>query len=161
MRGLLGLLILAAVVMGGCGATGIDDKKTEDYIAKRVREQVGAAVKSVSCPSGLTAKKGETFECTVTAPDGTTGKATVTEKDDEGRVSVAAPFIHMGDIEQGIASRLGDQTAAADVTVSCPEIVEGEKGGVFECDAVSGPDKAVIEVTQTDGLGHVNFKVKR
>ena len=158
MRALLPLA-LAAVALSGC-AKEIDDKKAESFIAKQVRNQVGSQVASVACPSGLTAKKGETFECTVTGTDGSTGKTTVTEKDDQGNVSVSAPFIHVRDLErtigQGIAQQIG-----SDVDVGCPEIIPGEKGAVFECEATSGSDKATVEVTQTDGQGNVNYKVKR
>jgi hypothetical protein len=161
MRALLALAVLAAVALSACGAKEIDDKKAEDFIAKSVREQVGAEVKSVTCPTGLTAKKGEKFECTVTGSDGTTGKTTVTEKDDQGNVSVSAPFVHVRNLEEQIAGGVGDQIGASDVTVSCPEIIVGAKGEVFECDATSGSDKAVIEVTQTDARGNVRYKVKR
>ena len=161
MRASLALIAIAAVLVGACGSTKIDAKEAEDLIAESVREQVGAEVKSVSCPTGLTAKKGETFECTVTGTDDTTGKAKVTMKDDEGNVDASAPFVHVRDLEREIAGGIGGQIGASDVEVSCPEIIPGAKGDVFECDATSGADKAVIEVTQTDGLGNVNYKVKR
>jgi hypothetical protein len=159
MRISLGLLALTAVVLGGCSKT-IDSPKAERFIAKSVREQVGADVKSVSCPSDITAKKGDTFECTVTGADGTSGKAVVTEKDDEGNVAVSAPFIHVRNLEQQIASGIADQVGGS-VELSCPEIVVGAKGDTFECQVTAGSDKAVVAVTQTDGKGNVRYKLKQ
>lgn len=159
MRLLLASVVLA-FVLAGCSKQ-IDDKKAEKFISSSVAQQVGADVKSVSCPSGLTAKKGATFECTVTGSDGTSGKTTVTEKDDQGNVSVSAPFIHVRELEQSIGQGIGQQINADNVDVKCPEIIVGKKGDTFECQATSGSDKATIEVTQKDDQGHVNYKVKQ
>ncbi len=159
MRALV-LPALAALALSGC-ATEIDDKKTEAFIAKSVREQVGARVESVSCPTGLTARKGDTFECTVTGSDGTSGEATVTMKDDEGNVSASAPFIHVRNLEQQIAVGISEQVGGSDIELSCPEIVVGKKGDRFECEATSGSDEATVEVTQTDDQGNVDYKLKR
>jgi hypothetical protein len=159
MRTSLGLVALAALALSGCSKS-IDSDKAEKFIAKSVGSQVGAKVKSVSCPTGLTAKKGETFECTVTGTDGTTGKTTVTEKDDQGNVSVSAPFIHVRNLEQQIASGIAKQIGGS-VDVGCPEIIVGAKGKKFECQATSGSDKAVVEVTQTDDQGNVRYKLKQ
>jgi hypothetical protein len=156
----LALLVVAAVVVSGC-AKSIDDAKAEKFIAKSVADQVGAKVKSVACPGDLTAKKGETFECTVTGDDGTTGKTTVTEKDDQGNVSVSAPFIHVRELEQSIEDGISNQAGGSKVDVTCPEIIVGEKGDEFECQAQSGSDKAVVAVTQTDDQGHVQYKLKQ
>jgi hypothetical protein len=156
----LPLVLLSAIVLAGC-ATEIDDKKAEKFIAGRVEDQAGASVKSVSCPGGLTAKKGKTFECTVTGDDGTTGKVNVTEKDDKGNVAVSAPFIHKDELQDSLAKSIGDQSGGGDIEVVCPDIIVGEKGGEFECKATAGSDKATIAVTQTDDQGHVTFKVKR
>lgn len=151
--------VLAALAVSGC-AKEIDAAKAEKFISKTVAAQVGAELKSVSCPSGLTAKKGETFECTVTGTDGTTGKTEVTEKDDQGNVSVSAPFIHPRDIERSIATDIKAQVGSA-VKVSCPEIIVSDKGGKFGCEATSGSDKARVDVTQTDDQGNVDYKVQR
>jgi hypothetical protein len=154
------LLASAAVAIGGC-STEIDDKKAEKFITDRVEEQTGASVKSVACPSGLTAKKGATFECTVTGADGTTGVTTVTEKDAKGHVSVSAPFIHKDELEAFLAKNLSDAAGAKDVQVVCPDIIVGEKGDEFECQATSGSDKATLVVTQTNDHGGVRSRFKR
>jgi hypothetical protein len=156
----LPLVLLAAILLAGC-ATQIDNKKAEKFITKQVEQRIGGEVKSVDCPSGLTAKKGKTFDCTVTGADGTTGKLTVTEKDSKGNVTVSDPFIPNAGLETSLASQIGQQIGADDVELTCPDIIVGKTGGEFECQATSGTDKATIAVTQTDAQGHVTFKVKR
>jgi hypothetical protein len=160
MRALLPIVAISAVVLTGC-AKSIDDQKAEKFIAKSITEQVGAKVKRVTCPSDLTAKKGETFECTVTGMDGSSGTAKVTEKDDQGNVNVSAPFVHVRNLEQQIAGGISDQIGGSNVQVTCPEIITGAKGKVFECDATSGKDKATVAVTQTDDQGNVTYKLKQ
>ncbi len=162
MRSRLALVVplVAAFALAGC-AKSIDTDKAEKFIDKTVTAQVGADVKSVKCPSGLTAKKGETFECTVTGADGTSGKALITEKDDQGNVRVSAPFVHSANLEDLMAKNIGEQVGAKDVKVTCPEIIVGKKGGTFDCDAVSGKDKAIVKVTQKDDKGNVNYKLQQ
>jgi len=160
MRG-LPLLLLAAVAvpLAGC-AREIDSAKAERSIARTVADQVGAEVRSVECPDGLTAEKGDTFECTVTGADGSSGTAQVTERDDRGTVSVSAPFIDVGELEQsieeGIAKQVGD-----DVDVTCPELVAGAKGDTFDCTASSGPREVTVNVTQTDAQGRVRYELAK
>ena len=156
------LCLAAAVALAaaGCGETKIDDAKAETFIEKTVTEQVGARVQAVECPTDLTAKKGETFECTVTGDDGSSGRTTVTEKDDDGNVAVSAPFIHVRDLEEQIGGGLRDQIGAR-VELDCPEIIVGEKGNTFECEATSGDGEATVLVTQTDDQGNVRYELRR
>jgi hypothetical protein len=156
----LPLVLLAAIALAGC-AKEIDDKKAEKFIADNVEQQTGARVKSVACPSGLTAKKGGTFDCDVTGEDGTTGEAKITEKDDQGNVSVSAPFIHRDELESSLSDGISEQSGGGEVQVTCPDIIVVQKGAEFECEATAESDKATILVTQTDDQGHVTYKIKR
>lgn len=153
------LLLPAVLVLAGC-SKGIDEKKAEGFIKKTVAQQVGAKVKDVRCPSGLTAKKGETFTCTVSGADGSSGKMLVKEKDDQGNVNVTAPFIHVRDLERLISSGISKQVGSS-VTVACPEIIPGRKDATLSCDATAGADKATVAVTQTDDQGNVRYKLSR
>ncbi len=159
-RLLLAVPVLAAIALAGC-AKSIDTDKAETFITKNVKTQIGADVKSVKCPSGLTAKKGGTFTCTVTGTDGTTGKAKVTEKDDQGNVTVSTPFVHSTNLENLMAKNIGEQVGATDVKVVCPEIIVGKKGDQFDCAATSGTSKATVKVTQKDDQGNVNYKLQQ
>ena len=153
------LVIPVVVALGGC-AKKIDDAKAEKFISKTITDQIGAKVKSVKCPTDLTAKKGETFTCTVTGADGSTGDTKVTEKDDQGNVRVTAPFVNVRELEQSIGAGITKQIGAK-VTVDCPEIIVGKKGDTFDCSARSGDSKARVKVTQTDDQGHVRYELQR
>lgn len=160
MRLLVPLVCLCAVLIAACGDTTIDSAEAEAFISKSVTDQIGARVESVECPDGLVAKKGATFDCTVNGDDGSSGEAKVTEKDSEGNVNVSAPFIHVRDLETRIVDGLSEQLGET-VTLDCPEIVIGEKGGTFECDATAGGDAATILVTQKDDDGNVRYEVQQ
>jgi NAD/NADP transhydrogenase alpha subunit len=80
--GVAGLAILAAAAFTGCG-TVIDADKLEDEI-KKDSESAGLVVDEVSCPEA-DAKKGESFDCTVTVK-GEETKFQVNQEDDEGNV---------------------------------------------------------------------------
>lgn len=155
---LVPILMAAAVALAGC-AKKIDDAKAERFIAKIVTDRVGAKVKSVTCPTGLTAKKGRTFTCTVTGVDGSSGKTQVTGRSDQGAVRVTAPFIHVRELEQSIGADIAKQIGS-EVELTCPEIIVGKKGGTFSCTAQSEKKKATVRVTQTDDQGHVRYDLE-
>jgi Domain of unknown function (DUF4333) len=151
-------LLVASVAVTGCSKT-IDAKKGEKFITKQVEGRIGIQVKTVKCPSGLTAKKGATFDCTVTATDGSTGKAQVTEKDAKGNVTVRTPFISPSSLEKSIASGINQQAGSNAARIGCPDIIEAEKGGKFDCQLTAGKQKLTVKVTQTDNRAHVRYRV--
>jgi hypothetical protein len=92
-RLLTGPLAVALVALiAGCGETTIDQKGAED-LAKKVAASAGVKLKSVSCPSGLKAKKGADFDCKLVARDGSKGTITVHQLDDKGHVRTSASDI--------------------------------------------------------------------
>jgi len=152
------MVVSGGLLLAGC-ATKIDSGKAERFISRTVESQVGARVSSVACPTGKTAKKGDTFTCVVHGADGTTGRTFVTETDDKGNVHVHAPFVHTREMERSIASGIAKKVKEA-VKVSCPEIIIASKGGKFACRARdSQGETAKIEAVQTDASGHVRFHV--
>jgi hypothetical protein len=76
-----GVLLLAA-----CGVSEVDIPALEKEIKSGVKEQNGIDV-TVECPDQVDWEKGKSFECDVSDEQGTTKKATVTMKDDEGKVA--------------------------------------------------------------------------
>jgi hypothetical protein len=153
---LAGVLLAA---LAGCGDTKIDADKAEKAITKAVTEQARAKVRSVTCPDDKVAKKGGTFTCKVIGTDGSTGNVLVTEKDDEGAVSISAPFIHPRDVEREVAAGIQKQAGIAKVTVTCPEIIPGKAGAESTCQAAGDGNKATVQVKQTDGKGGFGYKV--
>lgn len=159
-RKLLGLPLLAALAITGCGASvggGIDTDKAESEIRTLVEKQVGSGVKSVSCPDDVEEKKGDVFTCEVVGTDGSKGDVTVTQKDDEGNVNFRAPFVQ--DAERLIADGVKGQSSVKEVTVTCPEIIEGKAGAKFQCGIVGDGRKAVVQATQTNGSGGFDYEV--
>ena len=79
------LALAAAALAAGCGSTEIDADKAEDFIRTKL---TGPDPRAVDCPDGVEAKKGGTFNCTVTYADNTKATVTVHMTDDEGSVRV-------------------------------------------------------------------------
>jgi hypothetical protein len=68
--GALAALMVAAVVVAGCGETVIDDVKTEAAIEKNLKPTFGKRLTGVDCPENVEVKKGNIFECALTLTDG-------------------------------------------------------------------------------------------
>jgi hypothetical protein len=100
VRLLLAAALATAFAASGCSAsvsTGdikIDNKKAEG-LARQIAGSGRVPLKSVSCPSGLKAKKGADFDCDLVYTDGTTGTITLHQLDDKGRLRTAATDIHI------------------------------------------------------------------
>jgi hypothetical protein len=154
-----GTALAGTMLLCGC-STKIDGAKGERLIRRTVSQQVGAQVRSVRCPRDLVAKAGATFHCTVTAADGSSGRAVVIERDDKGRVTVDAPFLHVREVQKAIASRLSGQVGRR-VRVRCPQIVTVAKGGRFTCRARGRKIRARIRVVQQDAHGRIRYAVAR
>ncbi len=90
--------VVPALAIAGC-ATTIDNGKAEQLIRNSINSAGRARVKSISCPSGVTAKAGGTFTCqlTVTTPDGAThsGSVTLHMTDSKGHVEANSSDFHI------------------------------------------------------------------
>ena len=64
------VIIAMAVAPAACGKSTIRPDGAERSVVNVVSEQTGFKPKDVSCPSGVEAKVGETFECSFTGPEG-------------------------------------------------------------------------------------------
>ena len=149
---------LAALAATGCGTQRIDVEKSAKLIQSAVEEQVGADVKSISCPDEVPVRANATFACEVVGKDGTKGTATVTQTDGKGTISVAAPFLHKDEAEQSIQADLRKRAPRA--TVVCPDIIVVEKGGTFRCAANLGEINVTVTATQTAADGSFRYTVK-
>ena len=101
-------------------------EKSAKLIQSAVEEQVGADVKSISCPDEVKVEAKAHVHCVVLGKDGTKGTATVTQTDGKGTISVAAPFLHKDEAEQSIQSDLRKRAPRA--TVVCPDIIVVKAG---------------------------------
>lgn len=77
---------LLAVVALACSAT-LDTDSLAQQILTGIEDQAGVDITSVECPDDVPVEAGATFECSVTAADGTSGTVTVTQSDDQGNVT--------------------------------------------------------------------------
>ena len=73
----------AVLALTGC-STEIDSGKAANLVTRMFNHKP----KSVSCPTGVTAKKGGTFQCRATEPDGTKYVITIHMTNSSGNVEV-------------------------------------------------------------------------
>ena len=45
--------------------------------------------------------------------------------------------------------------------LACPEIIVGEKGDTFDCDASAGRTRRGVKVTQNDDKGNVRYELRQ
>src|SRR3954468_12236505 len=88
--GLAAAALAVGALSAGCGSTSsdtatsaapktVDDAQVEQGIKDDLSTS-SAKVTSAKCPSDVPVQKGDTFTCTITFDNGSTGKATVTQQ---------------------------------------------------------------------------------
>lgn len=80
-------MIAVALSLAACGEATLDTGNIEDEIAPQVADQTGTKDVELSCPDDVEAKKGDEFECDVTAAGGVEAKVKVVQENDEGDVN--------------------------------------------------------------------------
>lgn len=159
MRPLLaGLVLIAAVVSSACGETSIDAEEQEAFVRDVVVREVGARVASVRCPEDVQRRERDTFRCRVTGVDGSSGDAIVTRQED-AKVRVVAPFLHVREAETVIADGIADQLGADEADVSCPEIIVVQKNRLFSCSAAATGSRRTVSVRLVED-GRFRFRLR-
>lgn len=87
--GVIVVIFGVLVLIGALSPTKIDATKAENL----VRSHINGA-QSVTCPSGIEAKSGRTFDCTVTLTDGSTETVTLHINDDSGNAQFSQSDVH-------------------------------------------------------------------
>ena len=154
---LAGLALLAAVALSACGET-IDAAEQEEFVRDVVVREIGARVASVRCPENVERSEGDTFRCTVTGADDSTGDVIVTQQEDS-KVQVVAPFLHVTQAESVIAGGIADRLDADDIAVTCPEIVVVRKGRLLRCTARATGTSRAVSVRLTDDGGRFRYRL--
>ena len=80
----LAVAVLLAGTLAACGGSGpntVDRSSVERAIRADITRQ-GGALQSISCPDGVKAKQGATFDCAIALPDGSKAVAHVTMTSD-------------------------------------------------------------------------------
>jgi len=84
------LLLLPLTALAGCGSTTIDSGKAQSFLNGAIQP----TPKTVKCPSGIQAKKGRSFDCSVVAVNGLRYRVTLHIIDDSGHVKVGPADVH-------------------------------------------------------------------
>ncbi|TMK38600.1 MAG: DUF4333 domain-containing protein [Actinobacteria bacterium] len=91
-----GVVVALGVSVGaatGCQTT-IDQGKAENLVKKLDAQVPGPRAQKVTCPSGVKAKAGGTFTCTLTYANGEEAQASVHMTDSSGHVTLNASDVH-------------------------------------------------------------------
>lgn len=145
-----------------CGGKKIDPTKGEKLIADSLKQKSGLDA-TASCPSSVKLEKGLATECALTLGGVPGGKATFTQIDDDGNITVEIvhDYVITKRANDFLQETFGKQIGQA-VTVDCgPEAVRlAETGKTFRCKATAASgDVAQVEVTMTDNFGAIDAKV--
>ncbi len=172
-------LLLAAAALGwtSCSKTINQDDIQEDI--GRIAREAGVQVRSVECPDDIEFKKGDSFNCAVTAQNGKKAEIKAEQLDDDGKFSVAtAQFLPLRAgrdqssskgrrpfettrIEQAITENVSSESNGRITasSVDCPDKVAIKAGATFTCTVTSKDGKTTeYTVTQADNQGNVRFK---
>jgi len=84
----IAVLVVAGVLIVGCGDTVIDNTKAEDAIQRNLESSLHQSVTSVSCPSNQKVDPGTTFDCTVDFAGGKQAVATLKILNKDADVSI-------------------------------------------------------------------------
>lgn len=164
---LVGSVVCAAALLAGCGEETADPAELEEEISSDLTESAGVAPESVECPDDVAFEEGETFECTVTAPNGDTVTFVATMTDDEGSFEGEVPpeqfeeeetggagTPEVTDLESSLATTIEDVRDSAETpleTVDCPDDALAEDPATFECELAGGGETGTVEVTVRGG----------
>jgi hypothetical protein len=119
------LVAAAAVTAWGCGTTQIDHAKAEKLIRDLVSQGGNTSVTSVSCPSGINAKAGTSFTCSVKLANGRSGTVTEHIQDSSGTLFVGPGDLHLQ------SSAPSGSSGASGPTGSGSSGTSGPSGGSF------------------------------
>jgi hypothetical protein len=147
------VVIALGGTLAGCGTKTLNSKQIEQQIITSEQSKAaGYPVTEAHCPSGVEAKAGKTFLCTVKI-DGiqVSMKATITSVGDKANITTepAQPIINAkGEADQIAAA------AGAGVTVDCgPPVQQVPIGFILTCKATDGTNTQSVQLKVTDASG--------
>jgi Domain of unknown function (DUF4333) len=84
----ISVLMVAGVLVVGCGETVIDSANLEDTVEQNLERSQRKAVRAVDCPSDQEVVVDATFTCTVEYSDGRTAVATLQIRNEDADLSL-------------------------------------------------------------------------
>lgn len=82
---MLALACALPMTVAACGEKTLDSGSAEEEISQKLEELRNVKPEKVECPDDMKAKKGDKYECTLTAPNGDELPVDLTMTDDEGK----------------------------------------------------------------------------
>ncbi|MEO8476667.1 MAG: DUF4333 domain-containing protein [Actinomycetota bacterium] len=79
--------LAALVLVSASCSRPLDTGGLESDLKAQIEDKLGAEDLSVTCPDGVKAEAGSSFTCEASDPTGATMVITVTQNDDQGRVT--------------------------------------------------------------------------
>jgi hypothetical protein len=73
--------------IGSCVPRTLRTDQLEQRLTREIVETIGVDQIRVDCPVGIEVRRGDTFACVATAPNGDRVRIDVTQVDDEGSVT--------------------------------------------------------------------------
>jgi hypothetical protein len=137
----------------------VDHSRAEDLVRSSLRGQ-GLELALVTCPQGVVAKPGTSFECTGKDDDGTVGTIDVKiEADETFSLRLRERYVDQEKFGAEMAKRLAKEQQRT-VEVRCPKkAVIVKKGVRFSCDLREGSAQKRATFTYVDDAGQVDVKV--
>jgi hypothetical protein len=150
---------VSVLALAGC-THNLDMARVQDFVKQTIQTQVGASVKSVSCPDHREMKQGDSFDCAVELDGGGKTSVTITQSDAAGNISLdmKQSLVKVAGVEQAIAEAI-KKTSNIDATVDCgaPKFRPSVPNDTFACSAKAGAESAQYKVVIKDGKGNVSF----
>jgi hypothetical protein len=164
-RGLL-VVVLLPLLLAACGQSVILPRPTALVVTKFVHQRTGFLPNDVSCPSGVPAKVGGTFQCHFTGPDGkyiaymkiTSVKGT--RVDYQIQTQRVGNTIHAASAERIVAGFVAKHTGFHPRDVTCPPSTIPLVGHTLVCH-FTGPDgryTATMLITSAN-LGTIGYRI--
>ncbi len=139
------------VLSAGCSTTSsvLDQAEVVDGTGE-ILDGAGVAYTSIQCPEDVEISSGDTFDCQVTAGDGTVFPMVVTMTDNDGNVNISSGpdvVLMTDDVVQEAADSLA-LNAGEDVSLVCPPVkIITDGTGTVTCEAESLTASGTVELT--------------
>jgi hypothetical protein len=161
MRRAAALIALApaALALAACGQSTIIPSKSEQVVRDFVYQHTGVRATNVTCPSGVPAKKGGTFDCHFTAPDGyyvahiTIESVNGTSVDNYIVTRPLVNYVRADGAASEVTQFVDAKTGFRPTDVTCPSGIPAKVGGTYDCHFTGpdGPYVAHVRITTVDG----------